>query len=124
MKFQIVKDASRQFSWRLVGSNSLIIAVGVESFGHKSDCRRAIEFVAGASATQFHVYQDFQQLWRWHLRSAAGHVVAISGETYISRQEALDSAALAVRADTTTPMEEVHDSGSMRAVKPQRSSST
>lgn len=123
MKFQIVKDASRQFSWRLVGSNSLIIAVGVESFEHKADCRRAIEFAAGASATQFHVYQDFQQLWRWHLRSPAGHVVGISGETYVTRQEALDSAALAVRADAATPIEEVHDSGGMRAAKPLGSSS-
>jgi uncharacterized protein YegP (UPF0339 family) len=124
VKFQLVQEASRHFSWRLVASNSLVIAVGVELFANKADCRRAIEFAAGASATQFHVYQDFQQLWRWHLRAANGQVVAISGETYITRQEALDSAALAMRADTQTPIEEVHDSGSMRAVKPQGSSST
>lgn len=119
-----MQDSSRQGSWRLVASNSLIIAVGVESFGNKADCRRAIDFVAGASATQFHVYQDFQQLWRRHLRSMAGHVVAISGETYVTRQEALASAELAVGANANTPIEEVHDSGSMRAVKPFSSSST
>ena len=118
MKFQIVHDASRQLFWRLVGSNALIIALGTESFETRADCRRAIEFVAGADAKQFRVYRDFQQLWRWHLRAPGGRVVAISGETYVTREEALESAALAARADATTPIEEVQDSGSMRAVKP------
>jgi uncharacterized protein YegP (UPF0339 family) len=118
VKFQIVHDASRKISWRLVGSNALIIALGVESFETRADCRRAIEFVAGADAKKFRVYRDFQRLWRWHLRSATGNVVAISGETYVTREEALKSAELAARADETTPIEEVQDSGSMRVVRP------
>ena len=118
MKFQLLFNSSRQFSWRLVASNSLIIAVGVESSGNKADCRRAIDFVIGASAPQFLVYQDFQQLWRWRLRSPSGEVVAISGETYVTREEALESAALAAAADENTPIEELHDSGAMRAIRP------
>ena len=123
MKFQIVQDASRQCSWRLVASNSLIIAIGVESFSTKASCRETIAYVAAAAASQFNVYQDFQQLWRWHLRAANGLVVAISGETYVTRQEALDSVALAVRADAATPIEEVHDSGRVSAVRPASTSS-
>lgn len=118
MKFQVVQDASKKFSWRLVASNSLIIAVGVESFATRAGCRDTIAFVAGAAAPQFNVYQDFQHLWRWHLRAPNGQVVAISGETYVTRQEALDSVALAVSANATTPIEEVHDSGSRAAIKP------
>ena len=57
------------------------------------------------------------QRWRWHLRAPNGQVVAISGETYVTRQEAFDSVALAVRADATTPIEEVHDSGKVRVIK-------
>ena len=118
MKFQLLFNSSRQFSWRLVASNSLIIAVSVESYGNKSDCRRAIDFVVGASAPQFLVYQDFQQLWRWRLRASSGEVVAISGETYVTRQEALESAALAAATTKNTPIDELHDSGSMRAIRP------
>ena len=51
MKFQLMFNSSRQFSWRLVASNSLIIAVGVESYRNKADCRRAIDFVVGTTAT-------------------------------------------------------------------------
>ncbi|MDO8681733.1 MAG: YegP family protein [Acidobacteriota bacterium] len=111
MKFQIVQNTSRQFYWRLVASNSLIIAVGVESYGNRVDCRRAIDLVVRAPASQFHVYQDFQQLWRWRLSSPGGQVVAIAGETYVTRQEAAESAALAAGADADTPLEELHDSG-------------
>lgn len=111
MKFQIVQNTSRQFYWRLVASNSLIIAVGVESYGNKADCRRAIDLVVRAPASQFHVYQDFQQLWRWRLSSPSGQVVAIAGETYVTRQGAAECAAQAAAADANTPLEEVHDSG-------------
>ncbi len=117
MKFQLLFNSSRQFSWRLVASNSLNIAVGVESYGNKSECRKAIDFVVGASAPQFLVYQDFQRLWRWRLRASSGEVVAISGETYVTRQEALKSAALTAAADKNTLIEELHDSGTMRAVR-------
>jgi uncharacterized protein YegP (UPF0339 family) len=118
VKFQLLFNSARQFSWRLVASNSLIIAVGVESYGTKAECRRAIDFVVAASAPQFLVYQDFQQLWRWRLRAAAGEVAAISGETYVTRLEALKSAALAAAADANTPVEELHDSSSMRTLRP------
>lgn len=111
MKFQILQNTSRQFYWRLVASNSLIIAVGVESYGNKADCRKAIDLVVRAPASQFHVYQDFQQLWRWRLSSPSGQVVAIAGETYVTRQEAAESAALAAGSDANTPLQELHDSG-------------
>jgi uncharacterized protein YegP (UPF0339 family) len=102
----------------------LIIALGVESFPSKAGCRGAIAFLIGAATTEFNVYQDFQQTWRWHLKAANGQVVAISGETYVTRQGALESVALALSADADTPIEEVHDSGSMRAIiKPTSSSS-
>lgn len=120
MTFQLLFNSSRQFSWRLVASNSLIIAVSVESYGNKSDCRRAIDFVVRASAPQFLVYQDFQRLWRWRLRAASGEVVAISGETYVTRQEALESAALAAATNKNTPIDELHDSGTMRVIRPAR----
>ena len=118
MKFQLLFNSSRQFSWRLVASNSLIIAVGVESYGNKSDCRRAIDFLVGASAPQFLVYQDFQQLWRWRLRASSGEVVAISGETYVTRREAAESAALAAATGKNTPIEELHESATMRPIRP------
>ena len=118
MKFQIVQNWSRQFYWRLVAKNALIIAVGVESHGTRAECRRAIDYVISAGESQFQVYEDFQRVWRWRLSSANGQVVAISGETYVTRQEALASAALTVGADADTPTEILHDSGMMRAVRP------
>ena len=111
MKFQIVKNTSGQFYWRLVASNHLVIAVGVESYGNRADCRQAIDVIVRAPAAQFHVYQDFQKLWRWRLSSTNGQVVAISGESYVNLQGAADSAGQAAATDGYTPLEELHDSG-------------
>ena len=125
MKFQIVQNTAKQFYWRLVASNHLIIAVGVESYGDKADCRRAIDVIVRAPAAQFHVYQDFQKLWRWRLSAPNGQVVAISGESYVNLQEAADSAGLAAGTDTYTPLEEVHDSGTaIRARWPKSTAGT
>lgn len=125
MKFQIVQNTAKQFYWRLVASNHLIIAVGVESYGSKAECRRAIDVIVRAPAAQFHVYQDFQQLWRWRLSSPTGQVVASSGESYVNLQGAADSAAMAAGTDAYTPLEEVHDSGTaIRARWPKSTSST
>lgn len=122
MKFQILHNSSKQYHWRLVASNALVIAVGLE-YGSNADCRIAIGIVVAATAGQFDVYQDFQQLWRWRLRSPTGQVVAISGETYVTRKEAADSVAMAAGADANTIIEELHDSGAVRAARQTHTSS-
>lgn len=45
MKYQIYKDQSGQWRWRLKSSNGRIIATASEAYVNKSDCLRSIDIM-------------------------------------------------------------------------------
>jgi uncharacterized protein YegP (UPF0339 family) len=45
MEYQIYKDASSQWRWRLQAVNNRIIAISSESYVNKQDCLNAINLV-------------------------------------------------------------------------------
>lgn len=45
MKFQVFKDVSSQYRWRMVAANGRIIAVSGEGYHNKKDCTDAIDLV-------------------------------------------------------------------------------
>jgi uncharacterized protein YegP (UPF0339 family) len=50
MEYQVYKDASSQWRWRLQAANHRIIAVSSESYVNKQDCLNAITLVKSSSA--------------------------------------------------------------------------
>ena len=44
-KYEVHKDASKQWRWRYVAANGKIIAVSSESYVGKGDCLRSIEIM-------------------------------------------------------------------------------
>jgi uncharacterized protein YegP (UPF0339 family) len=51
-----------------------------------------------ASSAKFEVFRDSKGEYRWHLRSANNHIIATSGEGYLSEQHCRDGIA-AVQKD-------------------------
>jgi len=50
MEYQVYKDASSQWRWRLVAANHQIIATSSESYVNKQDCLKAIALVKSSSS--------------------------------------------------------------------------
>jgi len=49
MEFHIYKDHRSQWRWCLKAANGRIIADSGEAYSTKSNCRRAVELIAGAT---------------------------------------------------------------------------
>lgn len=55
MQYQVYKDGSGQWRWRLLAANNRIIADSAESYWNQSDCITGINLVK--SSSQAPVYQ-------------------------------------------------------------------
>lgn len=53
MKYEIYKDGSGQWRWRLKAGNNQIIASG-ESYYNRADCLKVIGLVKGSSAAEIY----------------------------------------------------------------------
>lgn len=51
MQFQVYRDNSHQWRWRLVAANNRIIATSGESYINKQDCLHAIDLIKAYAAT-------------------------------------------------------------------------
>lgn len=51
MGYWMYRDAQNQWRWRLIASNSKIIANSGEGYWNKADCQHAIALVKGTSNT-------------------------------------------------------------------------
>lgn len=49
MTYQLYKDNSKQWRWRLMASNSKIIADSAEAYINRSDCLHGIELVKSSA---------------------------------------------------------------------------
>lgn len=50
MKFELFKDSSGEWRWRLKASNGKIVADSAESYVNKSDCEHGIDLVKGVTS--------------------------------------------------------------------------
>lgn len=81
--FQVYRDQSDQFRWRLRAGNNKTIADCGESYVQKDDCLHGIELVRGGNG-EIERFQDQGGGYRWRLRAANGNIFADSGEGYAS----------------------------------------
>ena len=50
MRFELYKDGSGDWRWRLRTQNGNVVADSAEGYRHRADCERGIEIVRSASA--------------------------------------------------------------------------
>lgn len=53
---------------------------------------------------QFHLYQDAGRNWRWRLIAGNGQIIAVSGESFYSRENAHRSAQLVQNIAGSAPI--------------------
>jgi len=105
MKFEIDKNSAGQYIWRLKASNGKIIATAGESYVRKADAEHGINLVKGTtSITQYTLYQDTANQWRWKLVATNGQIIAVSSEGYWNKSDCEASAQLAVSTNASTPV--------------------
>ena len=106
MKFVILFDARRQYTWHLKAANGEIIANG-ESYTAKHNAVHCIDLVKGTtSRSQYTVYPDAAGQWRWKLVATNGEIIAKSSEGYWNKTDAEHGVDLCVATNANTP---VHD---------------
>ena len=54
MRYQMYRDNSSQYRWRLWSSNNRIVADSAESYHNKADCQHGINLVKGSSNAPVH----------------------------------------------------------------------
>jgi len=90
--FEVYRDRSGAWRWRLIHENGNILADGGESYSGRTRCREGAESVRrnadGSGDAEFEVYEDNRGEYRWRLRHANGEIIADSGEGYSSEDEA------------------------------------
>jgi uncharacterized protein YegP (UPF0339 family) len=90
--FEVYKDATEEWRWRLVHKNGNILADSGESYTRSNDARRAAARLRDElDALEFEVYEDSAGEFRWRLRGGNNQIVADSGEGYGSRSGAEDA---------------------------------
>lgn len=110
--FELFRDASEEFRWRLRHDNGQIIAAPGQGYSSKSNAINGIESVktnspeapvedqtgdgepqisgsGGTSKATFEVYLDSADEFRWRLRHDNGDIIADPGEGYSSKQNAI-----------------------------------
>lgn len=52
MKYELYRDSKKEYRWRLIATNSKIIAVSSEGYINKADCEHAIDLVKSSGSSQ------------------------------------------------------------------------
>jgi uncharacterized protein YegP (UPF0339 family) len=83
MKFEIYKDKSDEFRWRLKGGNGETLATAGQGYKAKEDARKGAELlIKSDDKSKFEVYEDEKKEFRWRLKAGNNQVVATSSEGY------------------------------------------
>ena len=82
--FEVYRDKSQQYRWRLRSGNQRIIADCGEGYVQMGDCEHGIELVRRGDADA-EIFQDAGGGYRWRMRAANGKIFADSGEGYANR---------------------------------------
>ena len=104
-RFEVDFNVRREYIWRLIAVNGRIIATAGESYEHKEGAIHGINLVKGTThISQYRVYQDVDQLWRWRLVATNGQIIAIASESYYNKSDAEWGAGIAISTDANTPV--------------------
>lgn len=110
-RFELYRDKSDKYRWRLRHRNGQIIAGSGENFERRNGAQNGIQSVKhnsfGAdiieheneevdeepieeeSNAEFEVYSDKKNEWRWRLKHDNGNIIADGGEGYSSKSNAM-----------------------------------
>ncbi len=126
--FELYKDNSEQWRWRLVHVNGNIIADGSEGYASKQKAKQGLDSVKknapgayvvdtskedddapdeGGSNATFELYADKAAKWRWRLVHDNGEIIADGGQGYSSKQKAKQGLQSVQTNARGAPVEEV-----------------
>jgi uncharacterized protein YegP (UPF0339 family) len=91
LKFEITRDAAKEFRWRLKAANGKILATAGQGYKAKADAMNGIKRIqkdVASGKLKFEVYQDKAKEYRWRLKAANGQTIAASSEGYRARADA------------------------------------
>ena len=92
VSFEVYRDGTGEWRWRLVHKNGNIIAAASEGYTRRRDARRSVDTVRETlDDDAFEVYEDAGGDHRWRLTAANNEVIATSGEGYSSESEASEA---------------------------------
>jgi hypothetical protein len=89
LKFEIYKDKSEEFRWRLKDGDT-ILGTGGEGYKSKADCKKGVEKIqkdANTDAVSFEVYEDNAKKFRWRAKVKNGNIIASSSGAYDKKDE-------------------------------------
>jgi uncharacterized protein YegP (UPF0339 family) len=101
LKVEVYKDRRGLFRWRVRAGNGLILARSSGSFPCKDKLLESLAHVLDAGLSPA-VYKDRVCEWRWRVY-CCGELVAVSSESYKSRQNAVDAAELFLNSSIEEP---------------------
>ncbi len=81
-QFQVYKDESGAYRWRLLANNHETIAQSSQGYANKADAIRGAEIIReGAKSAHPEIYQDKRGEFRFRYSAPNGNVIAV-GESY------------------------------------------
>lgn len=101
-KFEMYRDESGEYRWRLKADNGEIVADSAEGYVRKTDCRNGLENFRNAFTREMarqhtlEVYEDTAGEFRWRYVHRNGNIIADSAEGYVGKYEAKRGALTAL----------------------------
>jgi uncharacterized protein YegP (UPF0339 family) len=89
LKFEIYKDKSDEFRWRLKEGDTVLGTSG-QGYKAKADARKGVERLqkdAKGDAVTFEVYEDKEKKSRWRAKVKNGNVIATSASGYDKKED-------------------------------------
>lgn len=110
--YHLHTSSNSQFFWHLLAGNGEKVAWSGETYPRKSDCLNGLNLfkrhcptapindltLPGAKprigAYEFEVYRDASGQHRWRFQASNNKIIAVSGESFATKRNCLDSIAL------------------------------
>jgi uncharacterized protein YegP (UPF0339 family) len=91
LKFEITRDAAKEFRWRLKAANNKILATSGQGYKAKADCLNGIKRIqkdADSGKIKFELYKDKAMEFRWRLKASNGQIIGASSDGYKAERDA------------------------------------
>ena len=91
LKFEITRDAAKEYRWRLKAANGKTLATSGQGYKAKADCMNGIKRIkedADSGKIKFELYKDKAMEFRWRLKAANGQIIGASSDGYQAERDA------------------------------------
>jgi uncharacterized protein YegP (UPF0339 family) len=91
LKFEVTRDAAKEFRWRLKAANGKILATSGQGYKAKADCMNGIKRIqkdVDSGKLKFELYKDKAMEFRWRLKAANGQIIGASSDGYKAERDA------------------------------------